>query len=386
MSFAVKGWCPGALRPMVSGDGLVVRLRLPMGQMTPDQARGIAAAARAHGNGQMEMSNRGNLQLRGVTEQSHPILLADLARHGVLDPDLHTEARRNILVSPFWGAGDATAALVAEVQARLMDLPELPGKFGHVIDIGAQRVLAGTPGDIRVERGATGGLILRADGAELGQPVRVETAISELITLAYWFADQGGIHAGRGRMRALIARIGAPMLATEAPAPALPPPGPGPALTGYLVGFEFGSFSADCLRDLADLGCTLRLTPWRMLLIEGLTSPSSLPAIIGLITDPADPMLRVRACPGAPFCPQALGLTRALARALAPKIPLGQILHLSGCAKGCAHPQAAETTLVAGQGGYAHGRACAAPDVFAPLRPAQDILHDPNLFASKGAA
>ena len=24
MSFTVKGWCPGALRPMLSGDGFVV--------------------------------------------------------------------------------------------------------------------------------------------------------------------------------------------------------------------------------------------------------------------------------------------------------------------------------------------------------------------------
>ena len=23
---AIKGWCPGALRPMLSGDGLVVRI------------------------------------------------------------------------------------------------------------------------------------------------------------------------------------------------------------------------------------------------------------------------------------------------------------------------------------------------------------------------
>lgn len=32
----IQGWCPGALRPMASGDGLVVRIRLPGGRMTPD--------------------------------------------------------------------------------------------------------------------------------------------------------------------------------------------------------------------------------------------------------------------------------------------------------------------------------------------------------------
>ena len=27
----VQGWCPGAHRPMMSGDGLVVRVRLALG-------------------------------------------------------------------------------------------------------------------------------------------------------------------------------------------------------------------------------------------------------------------------------------------------------------------------------------------------------------------
>ena len=74
--------------------------------------------------------------------------------------------------------------------------------------------------------------------------------------------------------------------------------------------------------------------------------------IPGLITDPADPILRITACTGAPACPQALGDTRTLARRLAPHLPTGQKLHISGCAKGCAHPAAAETTLTATGQGY----------------------------------
>ena len=47
----------------------------------------------------------------------------------------------------------------------------------------------------------------------------------------------------------------------------------------------------------------LRLTPWRMLLVEG---DSTLALLPGLILDPADPRLRVGACTGAPGCTQAL--------------------------------------------------------------------------------
>ncbi len=66
-----------------------------------------------------------------------------------------------------------------------------------------------------------------------------------------------------------------------------------------------------------------------------------------LITDPADPRLRVTACTGAPGCPQALQPTRDLARTLAPQVPQGQHLHVSGCAKGCAHPKPAASPYVA---------------------------------------
>jgi precorrin-3B synthase len=86
-----------------------------------------------------------------------------------------------------------------------------------------------------------------------------------------------------------------------------------------------------------------------MLLIVGATE---LPAIPGLITDPSDPILRISACTGAPACPQALGDTRTLARHVAPHLSATQILHISGCAKGCAHPAPAELTITATGQGY----------------------------------
>jgi precorrin-3B synthase len=81
-----------------------------------------------------------------------------------------------------------------------------------------------------------------------------------------------------------------------------------------------------------------------MLLIAGATETPVLP---GLISDPSDPILRITACTGAPACPQGVGDTRTLARQLAPLLPKGRALHLSGCAKGCAHPAPADLTLTA---------------------------------------
>ncbi len=67
----IRGWCPGALQPMESGDGWVVRIRPPGGRPGRAQAQAIADAAQTHGNGVIELTGRANLQLRGVTPATH---------------------------------------------------------------------------------------------------------------------------------------------------------------------------------------------------------------------------------------------------------------------------------------------------------------------------
>ena len=92
-----------------------------------------------------------------------------------------------------------------------------------------------------------------------------------------------------------------------------------------------------------------RLTPWRMVFLPGVTE---LPPHADLITVPNHPLLRVHACTGAPSCPQGSVATRLLARALAPALPKGATLHVSGCSKGCAHPVRADLTLVGRDGRF----------------------------------
>ncbi|MFN3273873.1 MAG: precorrin-3B synthase [Paracoccus sp. (in: a-proteobacteria)] len=348
----IKGWCPGALQPMESGDGWVLRLRPPGGRLDAGQAAAIADAAQAHGNGVIELTGRANLQLRGVTPASHTPLIAALRAVGLIDADAATEARRNIMVTPFADA-EADALATALAQALAASDLTLPAKFGFAVDTGAAPVLTRDPADIRIERGAQG-LILRAEGMAQGTPFK---APEQALNLARWFLDQGGTVQGRGRMAALIARGAVPPGATlPAPAPGAPP-APGPTPQGMLAALEFGQIPPDTLRRLARLG-PLRMTPWRMVLVTG---TRSLPALPGVILDPRDPALRLRACPGAPACPQAHAATRSVARDLAALVPPDAVLHVSGCAKGCGWPHSADLTLTATPAGFdliRHGRAC----------------------------
>jgi precorrin-3B synthase len=348
----IQGWCPGALRPMPSGDGWVVRVRPRLGRVTQAQALGLAALAETHGNGIMDLSSRANLQLRGVTEASHPALVDGLRALGLVDGSVEAEARRNITLEPFWTPGSAShqVARVLEDMSIASEAINLPSKFGTVVDCGAVPVLRSVPADIRVERALTG-LVVAADGMKTGAPVSVDTASEAVAELMRWFLEVGGSVGGRGRMRALLDRGARPparfattaRLEMQAPAP-----GPGIGPQGAMVGLAFGQIRAGDLAALAAIG-PLRTTPWRMLLIEGAVA---MPSLAGLVTTPSDPLRRVVACTGAPGCLQALQPTRDLARHLAPSLPEGMLLHVSGCAKGCAHPAVADMVLVATEAGF----------------------------------
>ncbi|MCA8930372.1 MAG: 3,4-dihydroxy-2-butanone-4-phosphate synthase, partial [Alphaproteobacteria bacterium] len=148
------------------GDGLILRVRPPLGRITRDQALGLCAAARGLANGVIDLTNRANLQLRGVTDEGYQPLLEQLLDLGLLDADPATEARRNITVTPFARDGDLSLRLAQELTARLAELPALPAKFGFVVDCGDAPVLAGDPGDIRLERDSGGGVLVRAGHTE----------------------------------------------------------------------------------------------------------------------------------------------------------------------------------------------------------------------------
>ncbi|WP_052711584.1 hypothetical protein [Elstera litoralis] len=76
----------------------------------------------------------------------------------------------------------------------------------------------------------------------------------------------------------------------------------------------------------------------------------------GFILDPDAALMAIAACSGAPACDRASRPSQEDARNFAVSLPPPPyekpLLHVSGCAKGCAHPRAAPITLVAREGRY----------------------------------
>jgi precorrin-3B synthase len=370
----VRGWCPGALRPMQSGDGLIVRLRPRTGAFALADMPAIADASARHGNGLIDLTRRANLQLRGVRPEALPALWAELRAHRLLDDNVKAEAVRNIMVSPLAGIDPTETADVRQVAGELehrlfdtSDLWRLPAKFCFVVDGAGLVTLDNERADIRLKAlsPSTLGLGLdTVDGTAWLGAILVEDGAAAALRVARDFLAV--TPDARARIRDLdpTARERIAAASNLTPMPHAPEtsesPRPLGCIEGVVVGVAapFGRLEAGVLHAFAqaalDLGATqLRLSPWRTLYIpladEG--AAARLLAVskdIGLISDAADPLLAIDACPGAPGC-RSTGLdTRDAARRLAPMLAgMGcRSVHVSGCAKGCARSKAADLTLV----------------------------------------
>ncbi len=379
-AFSRRGACPALSAPMRTGDGFIVRLNPVAGGFAPNTLVGLCESALRHGNGVMEVTARGSLQIRGLTAESAALLAADVDAMGIavrsgvpvetgplagIDPDEIADPRP---------LAEAIRATVADAGLSR----RLGPKVSVVVDGGGRIDLAGILADIRLVAERQAGQIawhLAIGGdATAARPRGVfsESAASNAATAI--LAAIAGL--GReGRARDLDpARINAALALIEhAPRRAVVQPGrssplaifPLSATHALGVALPFGSMPAEKIvaatRKAVSLGCAeIRLAPGRALLFLGPDAETcrqlqQSAAALGFVIDPADPRVAIAACPGAPACASGRIATRDIASGLAATdcdlLDGSFTLHVSGCAKGCAHPGPAALAVVGGENG-----------------------------------
>jgi len=350
-----RGACPTLDVPMATGDGLLARL--PPAAMPPSAWLSLAEAAQQAGNGLLDITARGSVQIRGLRDDT-------LALAASLVPaDWPRDAL--VMTSPLAGEALDEVADPRPLAARLAAAAPagLPAKTSLLVDGGGALHLADDAADLR--------LVARPDGwwvrcgetwLGLGDAEAALAAARKLLAAM----GEGETRRPPAGSQAIAAQL---LRAAHPPAPSHPAETIGlhPLRAGVAlgVGLPFGRLEAAALAAFAAASGAraLRGAPGRVLLAIGVVNPDALrarAAALGFITDPGDPRRRVAACTGTPGCASARVDTRALARDLAPLVPPDGFLHLSGCAKGCAHPRPATLTLVGMEGGLGlirHGRA-----------------------------
>ncbi|MBV9111504.1 MAG: precorrin-3B synthase [Hyphomicrobiales bacterium] len=393
---------------MPSGDGLLVRLSLPADSVPPALLRAIASCARRFGNGLIDLTSRGNLQLRGLSEVTMPGLVEAFSSfEGVASP--HEPAMIcDIIMSPLSGLDPRAVCdvrpMVRALRERLAheaSLYALPAKFCITVEDGGDFGLDHVAADIRFKARllADGSSFMVALGGREGEarPIGMcaPSSLPEIaVALALAFLELRGVSEDAPRRMAdLLKRIGTetllrsaglasrlshhPDIVEGAASPALREPGrpfimcygreDDPACFGMAV--PFGQLTADQLDHVANeteaFGGEVRLTPWRAIFIANRSAMKAMETSSrledsGLITRMPDPRLNIAACAGKPACVRgtvsprkdALRLGR-VAQGLALSSPGRRIgIHISGCAKGCARSTSTKATLVGRDGRY----------------------------------
>ncbi|BCB21397.1 precorrin-3B synthase [Bosea sp. ANAM02] len=371
-----RGWCPSTLRPMETGDGWLVRLHPPGARLSLAELRRIAALAAEHGNGLIEISARAHLQIRGVTAESHPLLVERLLAERLVDEHDGDGPQRVTLVSSLAGRDPTAlidaALLAAQIEQRTRAIAGLPAKLAVVVDDGGAQALDEFSGDIRLVGIAAGQAALCLGDCVWRGPVGEGEAAASVETALRRFAALRKAAPDRiRRLRDLSPEALASL--TSLPETTFPAPRPRPPRAGLfaleggrfaaLIGLPFGRCAATTLDRLGTAQATsdIRLSPWRGLAFRdlGRTEAESLLGLggeLGLITSDDDPRLAVQACAGSPACSRAEAPAMAdaakLADTAADLLAHGVTLHVSGCVKACAHPAAADLTLAGRDGRY----------------------------------
>ncbi|GAA3043096.1 precorrin-3B synthase [Gordonia defluvii] len=359
--------CPGVLSTHEARDGALARIRLPGGRIRPDQLAVAARVAQDHGDGHLELTSRGNVQLRGLHD---PDAAADaLLAIGLGSPGA-ADTIRNIIGSPLagriggHGSIDETITTLDEA-LRGAPITGLSGRFLFGVDDGRGDVLAQHP-DVAVQWRPDGHVTLIVADTTVGVLPRVE-AVGALLAAARAFASAA---SGSWRIRelddtgreALIATLvgGLPAMTDQVT--------PGQPVTADdespLVGW-FGQDDAQVLLGavtpagrlpartaefLAAVQAPIIITPRREILLADLTEPVAETALrvlapIGLIFDAESPWARLSCCTGQPGCAKShtdvrIDTAGHAARDRADLPPNGLREHWVGCSRGCGSPTA----------------------------------------------
>ncbi|MEW1636494.1 cobalamin biosynthesis protein CobG [Streptomyces sp. NPDC093801] len=388
--------CPGALRLHAADDGYLARVRIPGGLLTTRQALALGHAADRFGDGHLELTSRGNVQLRGLADGCGAGLAELLDGAGLLPAPGH-ERVRNIVATPV--AGPQVVDRVRELDRLLCAsarAADLSGRFLFALDDGRGDVAALDP-DVTVLGGADGRVLVRLGSGGGAVEVGAADAARAALCAAEYFLDaarDAGTRAWRIAElpsehaldeREFVRRLAEAGVAAgrvpEVEWPYAEPPRPGSVgAAGLCVLPPLGRLDSAQWRALAEAADggegELRVTPWRSVVLPRAAADGAARVeAAGLAVRPGSPWRTVTACTGRPGCAKSLADVRADARAVvqgqtdAAELPV----HWSGCARRCGHPRGtAWVDIVATPDGYAlDGRPVPHADLAAALTAAR---------------
>ncbi|MDT5363316.1 MAG: precorrin-3B synthase [Mycobacterium sp.] len=356
--------CPGALQVHQAADGALARIRLPGGMISAEQLLAVADAATRFGSPAMELTSRGNVQIRGITD---PTALSDAVAAAGLLPSPSHERVRNVVASPLTGRSGGNADvrdLVRDLDAAIQASPalaRLPGRFWFGVDDGRGDV-SGLGADVGAHLLSADRAALLVAGVDTGVRLSSVDAVATLVAVAETFVEIRG-SAWRSTELLDVEPLLTELTRSAAPGATWPPVLRPPV--GWIeqddrrvtlgAAVRLGVLEARTAEYLAAIEAPLVITPWRSVLVcdldEGVADVAlRVLAPLGLVFDADSPWLSVSACTGSPGCEHSAADVRSDAAA-AVADPADTHRHFVGCERACGSPPVGQV-LVATADGY----------------------------------
>lgn len=359
--------CPGVFSAHPAADGYLARIRLPGGLITPDQLQAVVEVAETFGDGHLELTSRGNVQLRGIDDLDGAG--SRIVAAGLIPTPTH-ERVRNLQLSALSGRRGGLVDMRPTLDA--LDgglrgdprLAALPARFLFGVDDGR--------GDVLTQRPDTGVVALSDELAEVviggersGRMAPLDLAVDVMLGLAQAFLTD---RTDEWRIEDLIERPA--ITATLSALPAITSPSTPPAALEPLIGWltqrdglvtlgsiiPHGRLPARTAEFLAAVGTDVYITPNKEILLCDLTEGVAdtvlrVLAPMGLVFDAGSPWAQVSACTGAPGCDKSNADVRSDLE-LRLREPVKAREHWVGCERGCGAPHTEHVQVRATGSGY----------------------------------
>jgi ferredoxin-nitrite reductase len=396
---ATRSICPDIYHPAVARDGLLTRLRVPGGILTGHQCLAAASLLEATGVQYFQVTNRANLQIRGLDAEIAPENLQTLIAEKLISANQAVDGIRNIMASPLAGIDPTelidVRPLVTAWDEYLIGNPELGGlsnKFSVGFDGGGSVSILDRPNDITLLAITDREFLLHLALGERGEApvsvgvrVSVDECIAVLGAIAHCYRqgieELGGDERRKPRLRQVVEawgvegfllRLGVYLTPRNATVAQRRAEG---GICRHLgvwaqrqVGLSYvgvvlplGRIDSWQMQQLAEIASRygsgeIRLTPWQNAIVpdvrnEDVAAVVRAIAELGLGSEANNINGLLTACAGASGCKFAAGDTQGAAIGLSEYIgaqlkldrPLN--IHFSGCDKSCAQHYQADIAL-----------------------------------------
>jgi ferredoxin-nitrite reductase len=378
-------------------DSFMVRLRIPAGELTSTQLRGLADLAAECGGGYAHVTTRANLQIRELRPRHIVKVLIRLQELGLTSRGAGADNVRNITASPTAGFDPHELIDVRPFAKALhhyilnhRDLYDLPRKFNVAFDGGGAVSAAADTNDIgffacRVPDGGVqfrvqlGGITGHKDFArDTGLCVRPDECVAVAAAMIRVFSEHGcRTDRKKARLKYLLDTWGLERFVEETQKKLAFPlarrpleacePARAPLKHGWIgdykqaqrgfsyvgIGVPVGRLSAKQMHHLAELAerygrGELRLTVWQNVILphvadEAVASVKHSLRRAGFFTEASAAAGGIIACTGNTGCKYAGSNTKAHALALAKALEGARLglespvnIHFTGCPHSCA--------------------------------------------------